>query len=968
MRYYNTICNRPLLDKYINIFSTIENLCKKLVKSIQSLDTLNDQIVQFIFNPKSCQIDLDSENYDESIALNGTNGTNPQSKQQREALKSSMALMRRLLVDAQAKFRKMVEDNKQLASRIDGDIQTAQDDVTLLRAELADTNKRINELSSGNLTASTATVNGEASSTSHNGVGNHNPVLNNELSNNSLTPSTLPDSSNINGDVDPSINSCPPRTTNEKDENHLKERLSSLEEQNEKLTHQNRSLQREVEELQKFKENAQNDEEEFKPKIQKLEGELMHAKEALSALKQDRKRLKSEKFDLLNQMKQLFGTLEDKEKELREFIRSYEHCMRESEKNLKRKRNTDDPISIILDICSLGMEIPVRAVSQVHSSFQETWHSLEVEIHYEDNVTLLARERDESEREKWKILKHARDEAERSVTLCAKLGQKEGHLKQLEEENRLLKERCKLENSLNKSKSSRLNSSGEVVDMQDHSIDRDSNATPTPSCMSSPQPTITIDSDYSPSHANTTPKDNLSPSLHPGSPQGLSRSAEEIYNSVQTLPSSAIRKKQKKKENRSTWNSISRVFSRGKQRKTLDPSVFEYDKRASWSPPNSLCASPLNEDGYAEKIRLLEEAQTIPMDRWKATMVLAWLEVSLGMGLYVQKCGENVKSGKVLLELNDSELESGIGIQNHMHRRKLRLAIEEHRDPSNSVYQKIPHITHVWVITEWLPSLGLTAYCDIFSKQLVDGRMLERITKKELDKYLAVSRKFHQVSVMHGIELLRVVQFDKEVLIQRRNHCENMDIDPLVWTNQRFIKWAKSIDLGEYADNLRDSGVHGALVVLEPSFNAEAMATALGIPTSKNIIRRHLTTELENLIQPARMSLEAESVVNTKKNKFPTGSLGRNFVRSYSKNSIDKADKRRTSLRFAAWTSSQGSLTKALGLKMKQELQSSPSLHSAKDTSCSSITTSFTSSSASEQSHRRVRSQSDIDTVTVTPV
>lgn len=79
------------------------------------------------------------------------------------------------------------------------------------------------------------------------------------------------------------------------------------------------------------------------------------------------------------------------------------------------------------------------------------------------------------------------------------------------------------------------------------------------------------------------------------------------------------------------------------------------------------------------------------------------------------------------------------------------------------MYQKIPHITHAWIVTEWLPSLGLAAYCDIFSQQLVDGRMLERITKKELDKYLAVSRKFHQVSVMNGIELLRVVQFDKQV-------------------------------------------------------------------------------------------------------------------------------------------------------------------------------------------------------------
>lgn len=40
--------------------------------------------------------------------------------------------------------------------------------------------------------------------------------------------------------------------------------------------------------------------------------------------KVERKKLKAEKLDLLNQMKQLYGTLEDKEKELRDFIRSFE--------------------------------------------------------------------------------------------------------------------------------------------------------------------------------------------------------------------------------------------------------------------------------------------------------------------------------------------------------------------------------------------------------------------------------------------------------------------------------------------------------------------------------------------------------------------------------------------------------------------------------------------------------------------
>ena len=56
-------------------------------------------------------------------------------------------------------------------------------------------------------------------------------------------------------------------------------------------------------------------------------------------MKADRKRLKAEKLDLLGQMKQLYNTLEDKEEELREFIRNYEQRMKESDQSLKEVRN-----------------------------------------------------------------------------------------------------------------------------------------------------------------------------------------------------------------------------------------------------------------------------------------------------------------------------------------------------------------------------------------------------------------------------------------------------------------------------------------------------------------------------------------------------------------------------------------------------------------------------------------------------
>lgn len=49
----------------------------------------------------------------------------------------------------QAKILSMMEDNKQLALRIDGAVQSASQEVTNLRAELTATNRRLAELSSG---------------------------------------------------------------------------------------------------------------------------------------------------------------------------------------------------------------------------------------------------------------------------------------------------------------------------------------------------------------------------------------------------------------------------------------------------------------------------------------------------------------------------------------------------------------------------------------------------------------------------------------------------------------------------------------------------------------------------------------------------------------------------------------------------------------------------------------------------
>ena len=45
----------------------------------------------------------------------------------------------------------------------------------------------------------------------------------------------------------------------------------------------------------------------------------------------------------------------------------------------------------------------------------------------------LSTEREEREREKWSLLRHARDEAERSLSLAAQLAAKDAHIQQLQE-------------------------------------------------------------------------------------------------------------------------------------------------------------------------------------------------------------------------------------------------------------------------------------------------------------------------------------------------------------------------------------------------------------------------------------------------------------------------------------------------------------------------------------------------------
>ncbi|XP_078670560.1 liprin-beta-1-like isoform X14 [Branchiostoma floridae x Branchiostoma belcheri] len=247
-----------------------------------------------------------------------------------------------------------------------------------------------------------------------------------------------------------------------------------------------------------------------------------------------------------------------------------------------------------------------------------------------------------------------------------------------------------------------------------------------------------------------------------------------------------------------------------------------------------------------------------PFAKWDPDQVCQWLHEQ-GLGMYVGNARHYVKRGETLLRSSPHDLERELGIKNYLHRKKLQLALQAIGSEDTS---KMGELDHNWV-TRWLDDVGLPQYKDPFNEARIDGRMLNYMTVDDLFK-LNVTNVLHHLSFKRAIQVLRLQNFEPnclrrrpteetwqdgvDVLVRARRRTWQNGAEVMLWTNHRVMEWLRCVDLSEYAPNLRGSGVHGGLMVLEAKFNAETLAHLLSIPPNKTLLRRHLSTHFTQLV------------------------------------------------------------------------------------------------------------------------
>ncbi|KAM7423988.1 hypothetical protein PAMA_000378 [Pampus argenteus] len=319
---------------------------------------------------------------------------------------------------------------------------------------------------------------------------------------------------------------------------------------------------------------------------------------------------------------------------------------------------------------------------------------------------------------------------------------------------------------------------------------------------------------------------------------GTSSDNSPVHSGVNTQPiQRAVGSQEYMKNNRSfkrLWGKLRRTQSGGLQ--AADPDAGQFRRgglRATAGP--RLTRTPESYDPARD--------MNIPFSQWTKEQVCGWLD-DYGLGQYVNLTRQWVENGQTLLSATPQDFEKEMGMKNPLHRKKLQLAL---RAFTTKVIEKSSELDYIWV-TRWLDDVGLPQYKDQFHDARIDGRMIQYLTVNDLLS-LKVTSQLHHLSIKCAIHVLHANKFNPNCLRRRPGEEKQPSPSEVVqWSNHRVMEWLRAVDLAEYAPNLRGSGVHGGLIILEPRFSSETLALLLNIPPQKTLLRRHLATAFSALV------------------------------------------------------------------------------------------------------------------------
>uniref|UniRef100_A0A914ZM30 SAM domain-containing protein n=2 Tax=Parascaris univalens TaxID=6257 RepID=A0A914ZM30_PARUN len=231
---------------------------------------------------------------------------------------------------------------------------------------------------------------------------------------------------------------------------------------------------------------------------------------------------------------------------------------------------------------------------------------------------------------------------------------------------------------------------------------------------------------------------------------------------------------------------------------------------------------------------------------WNGEQICEWM-AEIGFTIYVPEVARYVRSGRHLLSMSNHEFDKELLMKNPLHRKRLRCIL-------NSIDRGISDAADcmdVHQVLRWLDEIGLPQYRDNFAENLIDGQLLTALTAQDLVE-MKITSALHHATIARGVQFLRSVDFCVHRLEKRFNPdalnkgpCPN-EVER--WSHHCTCQWLKTIDLAEFTPNLLCAGIHGALMVHEPTFTAESLAEVLQMPAHKTLLRRHLTTHFNQLL------------------------------------------------------------------------------------------------------------------------